>query len=145
MICWLRPDGVRDGIWRIARLPLPGERSIEGEGRAGGGCGVGVPAGESLGDSSELMSILTAMGRTTILLLFTQHATGSIVFGDVYVHSRNREGYFGHGRKLQLLHVANGMGRGAGKTLQHGASQPHVEPERRERWEVGWGMRRDGG
>jgi hypothetical protein len=39
-----------------------GDCSIDGEGRAGGGCGVGVPAGESLGDNSELISILSAWG-----------------------------------------------------------------------------------
>jgi hypothetical protein len=57
VICWLSPEGVRDGIWRALRFL--GECSIDGDGRAGGGCGVGVPAGESLGDSSELMSMVT--------------------------------------------------------------------------------------
>lgn len=57
VICWLRPEDVRDGIWRTARFL--GDESIAGDGSAGGGCGVGVPAGESLGDSSELMSIPT--------------------------------------------------------------------------------------
>lgn len=50
IICRLRPEEVREGIWRIARLL--------GEGRAGGCCGTGVPAGESDGDSSELMSMV---------------------------------------------------------------------------------------
>lgn len=56
VICWLRPDGVREGIWRIARLL--GDCSIDGDGRAGCGWGVGVPAGESDGESSELMSMV---------------------------------------------------------------------------------------
>jgi hypothetical protein len=58
VICWLRPEEVRDGIWRTVRFL--GEGSAEGEGRAGGGCGcgVGVPAGESLGESIELMSMV---------------------------------------------------------------------------------------
>jgi hypothetical protein len=62
VICWLRPDEVRDGIWRPARFL--GDCSIAGVGSAGGGCGVGVgvPAGESLGESSELMSILRRSG-----------------------------------------------------------------------------------
>lgn len=60
MTCWLRPEGVRDGIWRLVRLP--GERSRDGDNAAGGGAGwgVGVPAGESDGDSSELMSMAAA-------------------------------------------------------------------------------------
>lgn len=57
VICWLRPEGVRDGSWRTLRLF--GERSSDGDGRAGGGWGVGVPAGESDGESSELMSMAT--------------------------------------------------------------------------------------
>jgi hypothetical protein len=59
--CWLRPEGVREGIWRRMRLLLlllPGDRSNDGDGRAGAGCGVGVPAGESDGDSNELMSMV---------------------------------------------------------------------------------------
>jgi hypothetical protein len=60
VICWLRPDGVRDGIWRVARLLRPGDRIIDGDGRAGGGWGVGVPVGESLGDNIELISMMAA-------------------------------------------------------------------------------------
>jgi hypothetical protein len=56
VICWLRPDGVLEGSWRMARLF--GDRNTDGDGRAGGGWGVGVPAGESDGDSSELMSMV---------------------------------------------------------------------------------------
>jgi hypothetical protein len=53
VICWLSPDGVREGICRIARLL---EDCIDGEFSAG--CGGGVScAGESCGDSSELMSM----------------------------------------------------------------------------------------
>jgi hypothetical protein len=40
---------------------LFGERSIDGEGCAGGGCGVGVPTGESDGDSNELISMLSVL------------------------------------------------------------------------------------
>jgi hypothetical protein len=57
VICWLRPECVRDGIWRTVRFL--GDCSIDGDGMVGGGCGVGVPAGESLGDNRELISILT--------------------------------------------------------------------------------------
>jgi hypothetical protein len=57
VICWLRPEAVRDGIWRIARLL--GDCSA-GDARAG--CGGGVSrAGESCGESSELMSMLAAL------------------------------------------------------------------------------------
>jgi hypothetical protein len=42
VICWLRPEDVRDGIWRTLRFR--GDRAIDGDGSAGGGCGVGVPA-----------------------------------------------------------------------------------------------------
>jgi hypothetical protein len=63
VICWLSPECVRDGIWRPERsVRFLGDCNIDGEGRAGGGCGVGVPAGESLGDNSELISILSAWG-----------------------------------------------------------------------------------
>lgn len=54
--CWLRPDDVREGIWRIARLL--GDCSIDGDGRAGCDWGAGVPAGESDGDNSELISMM---------------------------------------------------------------------------------------
>jgi len=56
LICWLRPEGVRDGIWRLVRLP--GDRSSDGDGMVGAACGVGVPAGESDGDNSELISMV---------------------------------------------------------------------------------------
>lgn len=58
--CWLRVDDVREGMLRMLR-PL-GERRAEGEGTAGGGAG--VPAGESDGDSSELMSMTATAGLT---------------------------------------------------------------------------------
>jgi hypothetical protein len=58
MTCWLRPEGVRDGICRLVRLP--GEGSSDGDAAAGTGCGVGVPAGESDGDNNELMSMVFA-------------------------------------------------------------------------------------
>lgn len=54
--CWLRPEGVREGIWRIARLL--GDCSMDGDGRTGCDWGRGVPAGESDGDNSELMSMM---------------------------------------------------------------------------------------
>jgi hypothetical protein len=63
--CWPRPEDVREGIWRIARLL--GDCSIDGDGRAGVGCGVGVPAGESDGDSIDWMSILTMRCRVFLL------------------------------------------------------------------------------
>jgi hypothetical protein len=65
VICWLRPDDVRDGIWRTARFR--GDCSIDGEGSAGGACGVGVPAGDSLGESSELMSMVRRRARIPAL------------------------------------------------------------------------------
>ena len=61
MTCWLRPDGVRDGIWRLVRFP--GDRNSDGDAAAGAGCGVGVPAGESDGDSSELISMVVEVTR----------------------------------------------------------------------------------
>lgn len=64
VICWLRPDEVREGIWRIARLP--GDRSSDGDGMAG--WGVGVPAGESEGDSSELMSMMAVVAAASALV-----------------------------------------------------------------------------
>ena len=57
MNCWLRPDGVREGIWRMARLL--GDCS-EGDASAGGGGGVSR-AGESCGESSELMSMVLCL------------------------------------------------------------------------------------
>jgi hypothetical protein len=63
VICWLRPDEVRDGIWRTVRFL--GDCISDGEGSAGGGCGVGVPTGESLGESSELMSMVRRSGATS--------------------------------------------------------------------------------
>ena len=64
MTCWLRPDGVRDGIWRRARFP--GDGINDGDGAVGAGCGVGVPAGESDGESSELMSMVMDMYEHTL-------------------------------------------------------------------------------
>jgi hypothetical protein len=61
VICWLRPEGVRDGNWR--GMCFLGDGTMDGDGSAGGGCGVGVPAGESLGESSELMSMVTMQCR----------------------------------------------------------------------------------
>lgn len=60
MTCWLRPEGVRDGIWRLVRLL--GDGSSDGDAAAGAGCGVGVPAGESDGDNSELISMVKGGG-----------------------------------------------------------------------------------
>ena len=54
--CWLRLEGVREGRLRMVRLL--GERRAAGEAMAGGGAG--VPASESDGDSSELMSMAAA-------------------------------------------------------------------------------------
>lgn len=54
--CWLRPEGVREGICR--RVCLPGERMLDGEGTVGADWGVGVPAGESDGERSELISMV---------------------------------------------------------------------------------------
>ena len=48
---------MREGIWRIPRLLGDGRA---GEARAGGGGGVSR-AGESCGDSSELISMLAAL------------------------------------------------------------------------------------
>lgn len=63
VICWLRPDGVREGIWRMARLL--GDCS---DGEASAGCGGGVScAGESCGDSSELMSIMLPLFAISFL------------------------------------------------------------------------------
>ena len=53
VICWLRPEGVREGIWRTPRLV--GDWRTAGEGCWDGGGG--VAAGVSEGDSSELMSM----------------------------------------------------------------------------------------
>lgn len=60
MTCWLRPEGVRDGIWRLVRLL--GDGSSDGDAAAGAGCGVGVPAGESDGDNNELISMVKGVG-----------------------------------------------------------------------------------
>lgn len=60
-VIWLlRPDAVREGICRMARLPGDCIEAdlVEGEGSAGGGGGVSL-AGESCGDRRELMSIAT--------------------------------------------------------------------------------------
>jgi len=64
MTCWLRPEGVRDGIWRRPRLP--GDGINDGDGTEGAGCGVGVPAGESDGERSELMSMTMDACRQTL-------------------------------------------------------------------------------
>jgi hypothetical protein len=57
VICWLRPEGVREGIWRTPRLG--GDWRTAGEGCCEGWCegGGGVLVGVSEGDSSELMSM----------------------------------------------------------------------------------------
>lgn len=122
MICWLSPDGVRDGICRTVRFR--GDASIEGDGIAGGGCGVGVPAGESLGDSRELMSILTARCAIPGLEALTVDARlGFSSFRNVCKHPRSLyvmvlrtvaelQGLY----RLDVL-VANGMGREAQGTL----------------------------
>lgn len=53
VICWLRPDALREGIWRFARLS--GDCS---DGDAMPACGGVSLAGESCGESSELMSMM---------------------------------------------------------------------------------------
>ena len=69
-VIWLlKPDAVREGIWRMARLPgdcIEGDL-IEGEGRegedmAGGGGGVSL-TGDSCGERRELISMATRCGR----------------------------------------------------------------------------------
>lgn len=101
-----------------------GDASIEGDGIAGGGCGVGVPAGESLGDNRELMSILTA--RCAIWSLQALSVDARLDFSisrDVCKHPRSLyvrvlwtvaevQGLY----RLNVL-VANGMGREAQGTL----------------------------
>lgn len=133
VICWLRPEGVRDGGWRVARLLLPGDRIIDGDGSAGGGCGVGVPAGESLGESSELMSILALYPalfhtREEALLLLPASARIQVVAKVI----------FGDKRKLLDLHglefpVAGGIGRRPTRRFKGASGQ--FEAERLEsRW-----------
>jgi hypothetical protein len=117
VICWLRPEDVRDGIWRTARFR--GECSIDGDGRAGGGCGVGVPAGESLGDSSELMSMVMMCGK--IACSCSPECDARLDFSIVCEHSRYLDypGYRRkpHGLQGRSIPVANGMGRRANGTL----------------------------
>ena len=68
VICWLSAEGVLEGIcWRTVRLPGEGAASIDGDACVGGGGGVW--AGESDGDSSELMSIATKSGAFPALVL----------------------------------------------------------------------------
>lgn len=88
VICWLSPEGVRDGICRTVRFR--GDTCIEGDGIAGGGCGVGVPAGESLGDSRELISILTVRCASAILrALCVDARLDSTSFRDLCKHPRS--------------------------------------------------------
>lgn len=58
MICWLRPDGVLEGIWRIARF--------DGEASPDGGGGVSLD-GESCGDRSELISMVDRVDVAQLL------------------------------------------------------------------------------
>ena len=146
VICWLSPDGVRDGIWRIARLL--GDCSIEGDGRAGGGWGVGVPAGESDGDSSELMSMLTVCASSSCSrALWSKSRRSGSHFRRVLGAFEISQGLFLGDRELQIqgLRVSTSSKRMAWDEQREARYTKSVATTRRTRKEgerVGYRVRR---
>jgi hypothetical protein len=110
MTCWLRPEGVRDGIWRLVRLP--GDGSSDGDAAAGAGCGVGVPAGESEGERSELISMMHGVSVRRAGVAVGRGVSTGAKYWD-YKASKPSLRTAWDGRKRATL-ANGGMGRAAG-------------------------------
>jgi hypothetical protein len=99
---------------------------MDGDGRAGGGCGVGVLAGESLGESSELMSMLALYPalvhtREGALLLLPASARIQVVAKVIFGISAN---YWIYTVSSSLQLAAWDVGRrDASKERQDGSKQ----------------------
>jgi len=106
VICWLRPDGVREGSCLVARLA---------EGRSDGDpcaeCGGGVSwTGESWGESSELMSMFALLLRHVSPYMHATMRPPSRLQMDNTFFRRCRDRY-GSKVKRTELRLVGGMGR----------------------------------